>query len=183
MVLLTNENYIKSNLDISDNISPKFLQSAMVDAQTIYLRSVLGDALTDKLESLVGNGDIKNQDNVMYKTLLDAYVQRVIMWEVRKEIAHTTTYKIGNFGVVKSNDENLAVATKDEVVSDREFSIAKRDAYTYRMQNWLLDNKTAFPELTENNCNMIKSNLHSASSCGIWLGGVRGKMKRRCCKK
>lgn len=178
MVLLTSEQYIKSNLDISDNLSTKYMQSAMADAQTIYLRSVLGDALTDKLESLVADGSIEASDNKMYKLLLDNYVQRVIMWEVRKEIAHTTTYKIGNFGVVKSNDENLAVATKEEVVSDREFSIAKRDAYTYRMQNWLLENKTSFPELTENHCNAIKSNLHSSSSCGIYLGGARGKKIR-----
>jgi uncharacterized protein (DUF1015 family) len=56
MILLTSEKFIKQNLDISDNVSPKFLQAAMADAQTLKLRPVLGDSLTDKLEKLVSDG-------------------------------------------------------------------------------------------------------------------------------
>lgn len=186
MIYLTSESYIKTNLDISDNISPKFLQSAMADAQTLKLRAILGDALTDRLEQLVDGGEIRQPQYAHYKELLDKYVQRYILWIVRKEIAHTTSYKISNFGVTRTNDEAISVATSEEIIADREFSQSKADAYAYRMQSWLLDNRTAFPELTDNACNMMRANLTSAASCGVWLGGVRGKInkKSRCtCKR
>ena len=43
------------------------------------------------------------------------------------------------------------------------------------LQRWLLDNRAAFPELRGCDCDAIQANLRSAASCGLWLGGVRGK--------
>jgi len=45
-----------------------------------------------------------------------------------------------------------------------------------------MDNRSSFPELNECDCRRIESNLYSAATCGIFLGGVRGKSKRRCRK-
>ena len=56
---------------------------------------------------------------------------------------------------------------------------AKADAYCLDLQNFLLRNRSDYPELTDNCCHNIKSNLHSAASCGIFLGGSRGKTIRR----
>lgn len=179
MTLLTSEKFIKQNLDISDNVSPKFLQAAMADAQTLKLRPILGDSLTDKLEKLVSDGTIKEPGNAHYKRLLDDYAQFFMMWHVRKEIAHTASYKISNMGVTRTTDEHVQAATQEEIIADREYSQVKADAYAARMQAWLLDNRKLFPELDDNSCNAIKANLTSAASCGVWLGGVRGKRIRR----
>ena len=52
----------------------------------------------------------------------------------------------------------------------------KADACCVTLQQWLLDNRDAFPELDDCSCRAIRANLRSAASCGIWLGGVRGRM-------
>ena len=54
----------------------------------------------------------------------------------------------------------------------------KVDAYCLELQQWLLQNKESIPELTECHCRKLSSNLHSAASCGIFLGGSRGKKRR-----
>ena len=174
-VLLTSEKYIKENCEISNNVSGKFLESAIKEAQDLKLTPILGDALVAKLKDLVGNHTINNQENAAYKLLLDKYVQRFLMWTVKVDIAHTTSYKLSNFGVTKTSDENLQVASQEEIIADQDYSQAKADAYCNRMQDYLLDNRAQYPELTENRLHQMRSNLYSAASCGVFLGGARGK--------
>ena len=178
-VLLVSEKYIKDNCEISDNVSGKFLMSAIKEAQDLKLVPVLGEALVDKLKELVNNRTISDEANAAYKKLLDDYVLRFLMWSVKVDIAHTTSYKLSNFGVTKTNDENVQVATQEEIIADQDYSQAKADAYCYHMQKYLLANATLYPELSEYNCGQMRSNLYSAASCGVFLGGARGKKTYR----
>ena len=98
------------------------------------------------------------------------------------EVTNKTTFKVGNFGVAKSSDENMQVATQDEVAKMQYYYQTKADACCYDLQSWLIENRASFPELSEHDCRRISSNLYSAATCGIFLGGVRGKSKRRCRK-
>ena len=174
-ILLISEKYIKENCEISDNVSGKFLQSAIKEAQDLKLTPILGDALVAKLKALVADRTITEEANAAYKFLLDKYVQRFLMWTVKVDIAHTTSYKLSNFGVTKTSDENMQVASKDEIIADQDYSQAKADAYCNYMQNYLLDNRALYPELSENKLHQMKANLYSAASCGVFLGGARGK--------
>lgn len=174
-ILLISEKYIKENCEISDNVSGKFLQSAIVEAQDLKLTPVLGEALVAKLKELVADNEIGEAANAAYKTLLDKYVQRFLMWSVKVDIAHTTSYKLSNFGVTKTSDENIQVASQAEIIADQDYSQAKADAYCNRMQNYLLDNRILYPELTENRLHQMRANLVSAASCNVFLGGARGK--------
>ena len=174
-VLLISEKYIKENCEISDNVSGKFLQSAIKEAQDLKLTPILGDALVNKLKALVADRTITEEANAAYKLLLDKYVQRFLMWTVKVDIAHTTSYKLSNFGVTKTSDENVQVASQEEIIADQDYSQAKADAYCNYMQNYLLDNRTLYPELSQNRLHQMKANLYSAASCGVFLGGARGK--------
>lgn len=178
-VLLISEKYIKDNCEISDNVSGKFLMSAIKEAQDLKLVPILGEALVEKLKALVSDKSISDAGNAPYKLLLDKYVQRFLMWTVKVDIAHTTSYKLSNFGVTKTSDENMQVASQEEIIADQDYSQANADAYCNYMQHYLLDNKALYPELTENRLHQIKANLYSAASCGVFLGGARGKRIRR----
>lgn len=174
-ILLTSEKYIKDNCDISDNISGKFIQSAIQEAQDLYLTAILGDELVDKLKALVDSKEINQEVNKQYKTLLDKYVQKYLMWMVKIDLAHNTSYKVSNFGVTKTSDENIQVASQDEIIADQDYSQAKADAYCSKMQGYLLDNCSLFPELSENRLHQMRAQLYSAATCGVFLGGARGK--------
>lgn len=175
-ILLSSETFIKSVTNISDNLSGKYLLPALREAQEIGLRGILGDVLLDKLKDLVKTGQIAEAGNEAYKTLVDR-CQYYLAYETITEVVNRISYKIVNFGVAKSTDENLQVATQDEIAKQQYYYQSKADACCLDLQHFLLENHASYPELTENACYRIESNLKSAASCGIFLGGARNRFK------
>ena len=178
-ILLSSEAFVKAQTSVSDNLSGKYILPSLREAQEIGLRGILGDSLLSKLKSLVKDGAIEQSANAKYKELIDRS-QYYLAYVTIVEVVNKTTFKVGNFGVTKTTDENMQVATQDEVAKMQYYYQSKADACCLDLQNWVLDNRTSFPELNDNDCRKISSNLYSAASCGIFLGGARGKSKGRC---
>lgn len=173
-ILLSSEDFVKEVTNISDNLSGKYLLSAIREAQETSLRGVLGSCLLDALK---GRLRAKQLDGD-YKELVDR-CQYFLAYTAIANVAMMASYKVTNFGLAKSSDENLHVATLDEIVANQGYYQAKADARCYELQTWLLQNRGLFPELDACACERIKSNLTSAASAGIFLGGARGKRIRR----
>lgn len=182
-VLLTSETFIKSVSSISDNLAGKYIKPSIREAQDVKFRGIVGDGLLAKLKELVAAGTITAEANVAYKALLDR-AQYFISYCAITEIAEKVTFKIANAGVIKTGDENVQVSTEPDMAKVREYYQAKADSCCLDLQNFLLNNRDAYPELGECDCRRIHANLYSAASCGIWLGGPRGKGpgRRGCCK-
>lgn len=178
-ILLSSESFVKSVTSVSDNLSGKYILPSLREAQEVGLKGIIGDALLAKLKNLVLDKSVNNPDNERYKELIDR-CQYYLAYVTIVEVTNKTSFKIGNFGVSKSTDENMQVATQDEIAKMQYYYQSKADACCLDLQNWLMENKTSFPELNECDCRRIQSNLHSAATCGIFLGGARGKIKRRC---
>ena len=60
-----------------------------------------------------------------------------------------------------------------------QYWVDKADHYAFILQNWLLENHQDLPELTKQKVSQLNSNLYSAASSGLWLGGARGRGHRR----
>lgn len=179
--LLTSETFVKEVSNISDNVAGKYILPSIREAQEIKLRSILGSCLLDALKNMGLNGTLAAEGNEAYKALVDE-CQYFLAYSAIVESLPKVSYKVGNFGVAKSNDENLQVVTQDEIAKQQEYYQAKADYYALMLQQWLLDNKSSFPELNECQCGKIRSNLYSAATCGLWLGGPRGRMPANKCK-
>ena len=177
-IILTSEKFVKSVTSVSDNIAGKYILPSLREVQEQGLKGILGDALLAKLKGLVATKQIDEESNAAYKILLDR-CQYYLAYAAIVEVTNKVSYKIGNFGVAKSSDENLQVASQDEIGKMQYYYQSKADAHCLDLQNFLLQNRNDYPELTENCCHTIKSNLHSAASCGIFLGGSRGKIISR----
>lgn len=177
-VLLTSETFIKNISPISDNISGKYILASMREAQEVHLKNIIGEVLLDKLKRLVSDKQIDAEGNAMYKTLIDK-CQYFLAYTAIVELAYKVTYKIGNAGVVKSSDENMEVASQDEIITQKEYYQGKADYFCMEIQNYILEHRSEYPEVDDNHCHRIHSNLYSAATCGIFLGGARGKSRRR----
>lgn len=178
-ILLSSEKFIKEATSVSDNLSGKYLLPSLREAQEIGLKGILGDRLLSKLKTLVKNNTIETESDGVYKTLLD-HCQYYLAYKTLVEVTNKVSYKIGNFGVTKTQDENLQVATQDEIAKMQYYYQSKADACCLDLQAFLLEHRSDYPELTECCCRKIESNLRSAATCGIFLGGARGrKMPRR----
>lgn len=169
-ILLSSEAFVKSVTSASDNLSGKYILPSLREAQEIGLKGILGDALLDKLKELVKTGCLFG----VYKTLVD-HCQYYLAYKTIVEVTNKVSYKIGNFGVTKTQDENLQVATQDEIAKMQYYYQSKADACCLDLQNFLLEHREDYPELTECCCHKIESNLRSAATCGIFLGGARGR--------
>ena len=179
--LLTSEVFVKSVSNISDNVAGKFILPSIREAQEIQLKSILGSCLLDTLKMMGANGTLTATGNEKYKELVDQ-CQYFLAYTAITEILPKVSYKVGNFGLSKSNDENLTVVTQDEIAKQQYYYQSKADFYALELQQWVLDNYASFPELSECQCGKIRSNLYSAATCGLWLGGPRGRVTFGRCK-
>lgn len=176
-VLLTSEAFVKSATGLRDNLAGAYLLPSIREAQEAGLRPILGDALTERLKELVRTGDVGSPENTRYRELLDR-CQYYLAYAAVSELAMRVTLKAGNFGVARSSDEHLEPGDGADVAKVQEWWQNKADGCCLRLQEWLLVRRDGFPELTEVDCGRLKANLRSAASCGIWLGGPRGKISR-----
>ena len=177
-ILLSSEAFVKSVTSASDNLSGKYILPSLREAQEIGLRGILGDDLLAKLKDLIKNGTLETESGGVYKILVD-HCQYYLAYMTIVEVTNKVSYKIGNFGVTKTSDENLQVASQDEIAKMQYYYQSKADACCLDLQNFLLEHRKDYPELTENSCHKIESNLNSAASCGIFLGGARGRILPR----
>jgi hypothetical protein len=181
--LLTSEKFVKEVSSISDNVAGKYIQPSIREAQEVWLKSIIGSTLLNYIKALGLAKTLDDPANVAYKELVDR-AQYFLAYTAIVEMTNKVSYKIGNFGVTKTTDENLQVATQDEIAKMQYYYQSKADFCALELQQWILDNRTLFPELDDCTCRKIHSNLHSAASCGLWFGGARGKMSNpKCCKR
>lgn len=173
-ILLSSEAFVKRVTSASDNLSGKYILPSLREAQEIGLRGILGDDLLAKLKALIKDGTLETESGGVYKTLVD-HCQYYLAYMTIVEVTNKVSYKVGNFGVTKTQDENLQVASQDEIAKMQYYYQSKADACCLDLQNFLLEHRKDYPELTECACHKIESNLHSAASCGIFLGGARGR--------
>lgn len=189
-ILLTNENFVKSVTNISDNMAGKYLLSSIREAQEINLKGILGQDLLNKLKDLVSGNLLRgsfsedyNRDfaivvglNEPYRELIER-CQYFLAYQAITELTFKVSYKIANMGVAKTNDDNTQVVSLDEIEKIRVLYQGKADSCAYDLQNYLIENRVRYPELSQNVCTRIHSNLYSHASCGIFLGGARGKRR------
>lgn len=172
-ILLTSEQFVKSVTNVSDNLAGKYILPSIREAQEQGLKGILGDCLLSKVKHLFETNSLEG----IYKEVVD-HCQYYLAYSAIVEVTNKVSFKIGNFGVAKSQDENLQVASYDEIVKMQYYYQTKVDAYCLELQQWLLQNRESIPELTECHCRRLSSNLQSAASCGVYLGGARGKNRR-----
>lgn len=181
-VLLVSSNFIKNVSNLSDNISGKLLEPAIYEAQNEGLRTVLGDCLVDRLESLVRDDEINLPENVMYKELL-LKVQYYLAYTAIANICMLTSIKIDNAGLEQVSDEHMDPLDMDDSFRVQGFYQKKADYLCHQIQRFVLKHRSSYPELSDCDCSGMRSNLYSSATTGLWLGGVRGRMiRKRCCR-
>ncbi len=185
-ILLTSEKFVKSVTSISDNLAGKYLLPAIREAQDMQLRNVLGDALLARLKTLVRadfNGDFNDDFLAAYDGSEPDYrdllrrCQYFLAYTSVVEVLWKVSFKVANFGVVRDTDDNHQGASVEELSRTQAYWQAKADGCCLDLQNWLLERREKFPELSGAQCARIGSNLRSAATCGVWLGGPRGKRR------
>lgn len=174
-VLLISEDTIKEQSSVSNNLFGKNIAPSIVYAQEMGLIPIIGECLYDKLCGLVEDGSITDILFTAYKDLLDNYIQPYLLNKTICEIIPSVNYKIANLGAIVSNDEHVVNLSQKDIDLLITTYQERADFYTKRLQDFIKNNKQAFPEIVCN-CGNMQPNLDSSeNSVGLWLGGSRGK--------
>lgn len=172
-IYLISPNFVRSNTNVSSNIQDKFIQSAIREATDIDFQEISGSNLLIKLKKIIDKDEINNPENVLYKQLLDIS-KYFIAYSVISRLTVISSIKIDNIGANVTGDDNVKTLDLDDIFRIEKFYRDKADFYKKRIQDFLRENYSKIPELSECECYKVKSNTYSAASTGIWLGGARG---------
>ncbi|MBQ5917102.1 MAG: hypothetical protein IIW92_00900 [Lachnospiraceae bacterium] len=134
-VLLISEDYLKTESFLDDNVSGKYLLTAIKMAQDIELQSIIGTKLLHSIQKKVFDNVIELEDNWRYKDLLDNYIQPFLLYQVLSEIVIPISYKMSNFGVMQSSDEKDYAVDNKQINLVKKFYFDKANVYKERLQN------------------------------------------------
>ena len=175
-ILLCSEDTVKTYTNINDNTDGNYIAPAMYIAQNNDLEGIIGTRLLRKIQELIGTGEIEDCENEHYQELLDDYITDFLAYTTIVRLIPVVSFKIGNAGAVRTEDEKVVGMSFNDVFSLKDYYQNQADYLAFRLQKYLIANYSKYPELRQiKSIEEIKSNLYSASTCAIWLGGERGK--------
>jgi hypothetical protein len=128
----------------------KFIQWIKV-AQEIHIQNYLGTDLYNKISSDIIASTLSGN----YLTLVNTYIQPMLIHFAMMEYLPFAAYTIANGGVFKHNSENSTGVEKGEVdyLVEKERKIA--EYYTQRFVDYMSFNQDLFPEYNSNTNNDI----------------------------
>lgn len=141
---------LKESTTINDNVDDYLLNNSIWEAQEINVQNACGTVLYRKINDLISTGDISLPANAQYKSLLDVYIQPVVIYWAWAYIIPMVHYKIMNKGVQNQNSDNSTSTAINEMQYLKDEVRNKADFFTERLCDYLLANKHLFPEYTRN---------------------------------
>lgn len=149
-IYLISTQFLKENTSINDNVADYLLNAAIRDAQTINLQQTTGTKLYKKILSLVADGTISDPENEPYKTLLDDYIQPLVLnWAFVYAIPQIR-YKIMNVGVVNQSGDNSTPTDTKEMQFVIDEARNKAEYYSTILSDFLKANFKTYPEYLQN---------------------------------
>ena len=152
--MLISPTRVKESGELNVNVEDRQIGASIRTAQNVYLRDVIGDDLLEKLQQLVNNkisgvnDNIDDEGNIAYKTLLNEYVQDVLVYKTIVDIALRKSFEIRNMGVVQNSDTNVNDAYLSDIKHLQFYVETLYDDKLNRMVEFLCANKEAIPEST-----------------------------------
>ena len=181
--LLISAKELKNNGTIlSGNIDDNYLSSTIVTCQEVYLEQITGTALYHKLQMLVYNQIIGQEDGIYapgnedYRELLEEMVKPYLKARATVDILYPVSYKIRNMGVMKSSDTNLQNADMSDIKYLEKQYLTYVAEYEQRLSKYLCANKELFPELAADVPSYFDKpsvGKNYANECGLWLGSKK----------
>ena len=145
VLFISRTDLVKNSIIDGNTDTDKFIQFIKV-AQEIEIRNYLGTKLYDKLQNDIAGSGVSGD----YQTLLNKYVQPMLIWYAQAEYIPYAAYSIKQNGIFKGNSENAETVSKTEV--DYLVNKARNTAeyYTQRFLDYINNNSNLFPEYNQN---------------------------------
>jgi hypothetical protein len=171
-ILFVNPTFIKDYSFVDPNVDEKYLRIAIKEAQELHVREYLGSGLYDQLVSQIDASTV----SALNQTLLNTYVQPMLIYWTIYEAAPFLNLKITNKNISRKNSDNAGSVDLTELNRLIDEIHTKAKFYTKRMVKYLIQNSTSYP-LYSNPGTSIDTIFPRATAydCGIFFGNIERK--------
>ncbi len=138
---IIDEQYIKDNSPIDDNVDGKLLAAAMRTAQDVYIRDIVGSGIYDELLTQINAGTLE-ADNV---TLINNYIAPCLINYVVSEATLPMTFKFMNKSISTRNSDNSNPVDIDQMAKIQNHYKDRAEYYGNRLRDFLRENNTTYP--------------------------------------
>lgn len=170
------------NSVLNANIDDEYVQPALTEAQDIYLREILGDALLNAVITKIETETLSGR----YLTLVNQYIKPYLTYMVQSLIAVPINYKIRNAGVIQQYDQGYSASTMKDTQYLKNYYDEKAEFYGNRLTEYLMKNSSYIveyrvmaenitqPTTSQNVTNIYLGGIGSKKTCGTKSGGGGG---------
>ena len=155
-LFISRTDLVKNSIIDGSTDTDKFIQFIKL-AQEIEIRNYLGTKLYDKLQADISGSGVTGN----YQTLLNTYIQPMLLWFAQAEYIPFAAYSIKNGGVFKGSSENAESVVKEEVDYLANKARDKAEYYTQRFLDYMAFNSSGFPEWRSNSNGDVSPNYES----------------------
>ena len=149
---LISEAQIRSYTDIEDNIDTALIKNGIREAQDIKLQPIIGTLLYEKLQSLVDAGTIGDSANANYKTLLDDFIQNMLIYAAYWYILDSVYIRSRNNGLLIPDGGENSIAADRSMYNVKKQSVQnKMEFYSNLLTDYIIEEQNLFPELNSSN--------------------------------
>jgi len=163
MIYFVTPAYLKDNTTVTENVDATDINAIIRVAADTWTRSYLGTYFYNDLLAKF-NSQSLNANEVI---LVGDYVKGAVAWRAATEAVITTTYQMKNKGIqIQSGDFSAAPETR-VIPWVYEKTRDKAEFYDQRLIDYLVANKSLYPEFTStlNTDSKVKTQ-YCGNSCG-----------------
>ena len=160
---------VKAASLVNYNCDDETLGYAIREAQDVYLKEILGNALLEKCVELASGDTLDNEGNEAYKDLIDKYIYDFLVAKSQEQILIPISFKIRNIGVSQDSDTNVASQQFQNIIDLKNYWRTVSIDRGNRLKCFLNENKSAFPELDDCACggSCGSPNLQLETNCNL----------------
>ena len=149
--LLLSWTKLKQWSDINDSVDPDLIKNNIRLSQDIELQRVIGTLLYQKLLDLVKAGTIDDSGNAVYKTLLDTYVQPMLLYASYYETLESIYLRPRNNGLLTPQGGENSINVDRQVYDMKRQSVRnKMEFYADKLTRYITEQQADYPELNQN---------------------------------
>lgn len=154
------------------NLDNEYIAPALEEAQSIYLREIIGDLLYTAITNKIDDETLSGK----YLTLVDQYIKPYLTYKVQSVIVIPLNNKTRNAGVIQQYDQGFNTSTMKDTAYLADYYNSRAEFYANRLTTYLQKNAADFPEYGYSDDNITQP-TESQNVTTIYLGGGR---KRSC---
>lgn len=154
------------------NLDNEYIAPALEEAQSIYLREIIGDLLYNSITNKIDDETLSGK----YLTLVNQYIKPYLTYKVQSVIVIPLNNKTRNAGVINQYDQGFNTSTMKDTAYLADYYNSRAEFYANRLTTYLQKNSTDFPEYGYSDDNITQP-TESQNVTTIYLGG---SMKKGC---